>query len=174
MSFFKYLFFVFFFTTPMLCFAQKSDSLNHTYNSKFDVALGGSVEYTTPQKYGAAVNFTFGQRVSESISSDGFPPQTNIRLKGINFEGGLYRGGYRLGLYYINVGYSMIGVAGTRLGFVYLQNNSFSNVFESTDLIGVEAEFLAFYKLKLGLLKAMDKNRYIPSIGFGFGIGPSF
>jgi len=67
----------------------------------------------------------------------------------------------------------MVGAAGTRIGFVYLMNNSFSTVLKSSNLIGIEAELYAFYKLKVGILKATNEDVYIPSLGFGFAIGPN-
>jgi hypothetical protein len=52
-------------------------------------------------------------------------------------------------------------------------NNSFSTVLKSSNLIGIEAELYAFYKLKIGILKATNEDVYIPSLGFGFAIGPN-
>ena len=146
---------------------------NVTYDSKLDVALGGSIEFTTPQKYGATLNLTLGENTQETVIQDQAPPRTQRNIKGINLESGLYRAGYRFGLYFINVGSSLIGTAGTRIGVIYLKNNSFSNVLKSTELIGVEAELYAFYKIKMGVLKDLNQNKYIPSLGFGFGIGPN-
>lgn len=174
MTSFKYSVLAVFLFIPTLSLAQDaSDSLIYTYDHKFDVAIGGSVEFTTPQKYGAAINLTFGKNTTQIISSKEIPPRTNVELKGINFETGIYRGGHRFGLYYINVNSSMIGAAGTRIGVVYLMNNSFSTVLEGKNLLGIEAELYAFYKIKVGVLKSIDENKFIPSLGFGIGIGPN-
>jgi len=163
---------------PVLSFSQNgidSTKFFQSNEAKFVIAPAGVVEFTTPQKYGGSFNLTFGKKIKETtIYQEGDAPSESHSLKGVNLEAGLYRGGYRFSVYYINVGYSLIGVAGGRVGLVHLKNNSFSRVFKSTDLIGVEAELYAFYKLKVGILKAVDENRYIPSLGFGFGIGPNF
>lgn len=160
--------------TPLLCFSQSSsDSLVTEYDSHFDIVLGGSVEFATPQKYGAAVNLTFGKNVKKIFLQQNVASRTLHNIKGINLEAGIFRGGYRAGLYFINVGSSMIGTAGTRIGMVYLKNNSFTNVLKSRDLIGIEAEIYAFYKIKVGVLKDLNDNKYIPSLGFGIGIGPT-
>jgi len=140
------------------------------YNSSFGLAPGGTLEFATPQKYGGTVHLTLGKVTEEGLA----PGQISKTIKGVNLEAGLFRGGQRFGLYYANLGYSIIGVAGTRIGMVYLRNDSFSRVLNSSDLIGVEAELFTIYKFKVGILKAVESDKYIPSLGFGFGIGPFF
>jgi hypothetical protein len=156
----------------------ESDSTDLNYNTQstsvFGLGLGGSLEYTTPQKYGLAINVTLGNKTTEKRYQGDDIYLTTQGIKGINLEAGLMRGGYRFGAYYGNFGWSMIGVVGTRIGVVYLKNNSFSKVLKSQDLIGLEAEIFAFYKIKVGVLKPVNEKRYIPSLGFGFGIGPFF
>jgi|AntRauTorckE6833_2_1112554.scaffolds.fasta_scaffold56489_2 hypothetical protein len=164
---------------PLICFSQvTTDSTDYksstTSTSRLGVALGGSLEYTTPQKYGAALNFTIGKNTTEIHMQDDIPIRTIQGIKGLNLEAGLLRGGYRFGAYYGNFGWSIIGVVGTRVGVVYLKNNSHSNVLKSEDLIGIEAELFTIYKFKVGILKAVESDKYIPSLGFGFGIGPFF
>lgn len=164
---------------PLFCFSQvTTDSTDYifdtTYSSRFGVALGGSLGYTTPQKYGVALNFTIGKHTTETRTRNNNPYRTTEGIKGLNLETGIMRGGYRFGAYYGNFGWSLIGIVGTRVGVVYLKNNSYSNVLKSETLIGIEAELFAIYKFKIGILKAVESDKYIPSLGFGFGIGPFF
>lgn len=170
---------------PLFCFSQvttdSTDSTDFTdyifdttYSSRLGVALGGSLEYTTPQKYGVAFNFTIGKHTTETSTRNNDPYRTTEGIKGLNLEAGMLRGGYRFGVYYGDFGWSLIGVVGTRVGLVYLDNNSYSNVLKSEALIGIEAELFTIYKFKVGILKAIEADKYIPSLGFGFGIGPFF
>lgn len=161
---------------PAFSFAQNeadSTKISNQFETTFNIAPAGAIEYTTPQKYGVSFNLSFGIKTREIRYYENNPPLSSQSLKGVNLEAGLYRGGYRFGASYVNLTSSMIGAAGTRIGLVYLMNNSFSSVLKSSDLIGIEAELYAFYKFKIGILKAKNEDVYIPSLGFGFTIGPN-
>lgn len=160
---------------PAFSFAQNetdSTNISNQFETTFNIAPAGVIEYTSPQKYGVSFNLSFGIKTHEIRYYENNPPLSSQSLKGVNLEAGLYRGGYRFGAYYVNLSSSMIGVVGTRIGLVYLTNNSFSSVLKSSNLIGIEAELYAFYKFKIGILKATNEDVYIPSLGFGFTIGP--
>ncbi|GEM_PF-552916 len=161
---------------PAFSFAQnETDSTKASikFETTFNIAPAGAIEYTIPQKYGVSFNLSFGTKTREIRYYGNNPPLSSQSLKGVNLEAGLYRGGYRFGASYVYLTSSMVGAAGTRIGFVYLMNNSFSTVLKSSNLIGIEAELYAFYKLKIGILKATNEDVYIPSLGFGFAIGPN-
>lgn len=161
---------------PAFSFAQSetdSTKISNQFKTTFNIAPAGAIEYTSPQKYGLSFNLSFGIKTREIRYHENNPPLSSQSLKGINLEAGLYRGGYRFGASYVNLSSSMIGAAGTRIGLVYLTNNSFSSVLKGSNLIGIEAELYAFYKFKIGLLKAINEDVYIPSLGFGFTIGPN-
>lgn len=160
---------------PAFSFAQSnvdSTKISTKFETSFNIAPAGVIEYTSPQKYGVSFNLSIGTKIRQIRNYENNPPLSSQSLKGVNLEAGLYRGGYRFGAYYVNLSSSMIGVAGTRIGLVYLTNNSFSSVLKSSNLIGIEAELYAFYKFKIGILKATNEDVYIPSLGFGFTIGP--
>ncbi len=141
----------------------------------FRVAPAASIDYSTPQKYGGTVNFTFGvQKNTNFIEENDTIYKTWYEVRGLNVEAGLFRGGYRFGLYYADLGSSMVGTAGLRLGAVYMNNNSFSIVSKGEELVGLEAEFYAFYKFKVGVLKEINSNKVIPSLGFAITLGPGF
>ncbi|MEQ9089633.1 MAG: hypothetical protein RIE52_01010 [Balneola sp.] len=161
---------------PAFSFAQNetdSTKISNQFETTFNITPAGAIEYTTPQKYGVSFNLSFGIKTREIRYYENNPPLSSQSLKGVNLEAGIYRGGYRFGASYVNLTSSMVGAAGIRIGLVYLMNNSFSSVLKSSDLIGIEAELYAFYKFKIGLLKATNEDVYIPSLGFGFTIGPN-
>jgi len=140
----------------------------------FRIAPAVSVDYTTPQKYGGTINFTLGVQKNTRLSYNDELFKTFYGVRGLNLEAGLFRGGYRFGAYYSDLGSSMIGTAGIRVGAVYVNNNSFSIVSKGEELIGIEGEFYAFYKFKVGILKEVNSKKVIPSLGFAITLGPGF
>ena len=160
--------------TPLTIQAQP-DQYRTVYTSRFTLKPGGAVEYNTPQKYGLTGSLFFGTFKNQTaVDADGKPapigpPRSSF--KGLALEGHYARGGYRAVLRFYDL-YSFVGPAGLTLGAAYYSNNSYSSVFKRRELIGIEGELYLVFKVKAGILKDLDENRWIPTLGFGIPFGP--
>ncbi len=170
-----------FFLVPLLLFciseispAQSSRYLE-VYTSRFAVKPAVAGEYNTPQKYGAGVGLYLGKFTRRTtLDQDGKPAPVGpprSAFKGVGFEAHYARGGYRFSAKYFEL-FSFIGAGGIAVGPVYYSNNSFSSVVKRTDLVGVEADLYLTFKAKAGVLKDLNSNRLIPTLGIGIPIGP--
>ena len=130
------------------------------------------VDYGSPQKYGGSISLAFGLSTLTRQYFDEEVYRDNYGFRGLDLEAGIHRGGYRFAAYYAKLGSSMFGMAGTRFGISYLNNNSYSTVMKRDHLIGIEAEFRVLYFLRMGIFKEMDGNRVIPQISFGLALSP--
>lgn len=161
----------------MICIsvsAQQADSakIEHdNISSRFKISAGGDLGYSTPQKYGAGAGVYLGEYTTEIIKYDSLIARKYYAFKGVNLHASLFRGGYKFGVYYFDYD-SFIGPVGFKAGPVYYMNNSYSSVMKRRDMIGIEAEFTVIFRVKTGILREVDGNRFIPTLGFGFQIGP--
>lgn len=155
---------------------QAQDSQYHEiYTSRFAVKPAVAGEYNSPQKYGAGVGLYFGKFTRRSVLDKNRKPAPvgpqRSSFKGIGFEAHYARGGYRVSAKYFEL-FSFIGAGGIAAGPVYYSNNSFSSVVKRTDLMGVEVDLYLTFKVKAGILKNLDSDQLIPTLGFGIPIGP--
>ena len=138
--------------------------------SFFAVKLGGGINYYTPMKYGAEVQLFIGKRHNYGIMS--IPHSSDRDYNGIALGAGLYRGGYHFGIYYYDLS-AWVGPAGKKIGLVYLNTNNYSSVVKRSELLGLQADFLlGLLDFKLGIMKEMDSNQMIPTLGIGIPVGP--
>ena len=161
---------IFCFSDPIA--AQVTRTVFTESKQPFSIGIGGDLEYSTPQKYGAGVNLYVGSFTKRVILLGENNRRFMNIFRGLNLEAMLSRGGYRLGAYYFDL-QSFVGPAGFRVGLTYLSNNSYSTVLKRRDLIGIEAELQLLFTIKAGALKEVDGDRIIPTIGFGVAIGPN-
>lgn len=156
-------------------YAQQADSVfigQERISSRFRVAIGGDAGYQTPQKYGIGAGIFIGSYTREVIMYDSTIARNYYSFRGLNPHASLYRGGYKFGLFYYDFD-SYIGPVGFKAGPVYYMNNSYSSVMKRRDMVGVEVELIVMFRLTAGILKEVDGNRFIPTLGFGFQVGPN-
>ena len=113
-----------------------------------------------------------GQVIKPESLNPGPPPRNSY--KGILLGGELHRGGLQAKVEYINVGYSLVGVVGLSAGFVYMNNNSYSRIRSSSELVGVQVDLRVMFDVRLGLMTDIDEGGLYPMFGFGIPIGPIF
>lgn len=154
--------------------AQEDSTLinidDKSFKKTFVVKPAASVYYSTPQKYGVEGEVYLGFLYDNNVNT---PHEQDIFLRSISLEGAYNRGGYTLGLAYSRLTAS-IGTIGLKYGLFYYSNNSYSTVMKRRKMFGPEITLhFETFELSGGVLKEIEGNSLIPTLGFGIRIGPS-